>query len=159
MDPAPIAPVLPAADFVLQPVTGLSIVMGVPQNRWFIRENPIKMDDLEVSLFLEYLQLISFFLDFVWNHPTFVHRYISYIVRGFPWSWGIPFIAWWFIKSFERNMDDLVVSPWLRKLPHLHGIVWNCIGRLRLHRCWSKTAGHTNISGFLMLDIYFQTDP
>ena len=27
--------------------------IGVPQNGWFIRENPIKMDDLGVSLFLE----------------------------------------------------------------------------------------------------------
>ena len=27
--------------------------IGVPQNRWFIMENPIKMDDLEVPLFLE----------------------------------------------------------------------------------------------------------
>ncbi len=27
--------------------------IGVPQNGWFIMENPIKMHDLEVPLFLE----------------------------------------------------------------------------------------------------------
>ena len=27
--------------------------IGVPQNGWFIVENPIEMDDLEVTLFLE----------------------------------------------------------------------------------------------------------
>ena len=27
--------------------------IGVPQNRWFIMEHPIKMDDLGVPLFLE----------------------------------------------------------------------------------------------------------
>ena len=27
--------------------------IGVPQNGWFVMENPIKMDDLGVSLFLE----------------------------------------------------------------------------------------------------------
>ena len=27
--------------------------MGVPQNRWIIKEHPIKMDDLGVPLFME----------------------------------------------------------------------------------------------------------
>jgi len=27
--------------------------IGVPQNGWFVRENPIGMDDLGVTLFLE----------------------------------------------------------------------------------------------------------
>ena len=29
--------------------------MGVPQNGWFIRETPIKMDDLRGPLFMETL--------------------------------------------------------------------------------------------------------
>ena len=31
----------------------VSIVMGVPKNGWFVRDNPIKVDELGVALFEE----------------------------------------------------------------------------------------------------------
>ena len=49
--------------------------IGVPQNGWFIRGNPIKMDDLRVPLFLETPRCFFYFLDWTW---WFLNRWGGY---------------------------------------------------------------------------------
>lgn len=58
---------------------GASIVMGVPQNGWFLRGSPVKMDDLGAPAIFGNLHL--------WN-PT-----IGYIRK-------LYFMAWMFFFSY-----------------------------------------------------------
>ena len=39
--------------------------IGVPQNGWFILENPIKLDGLGVPLFFGNIHIFSIFIDFI----------------------------------------------------------------------------------------------
>ena len=56
--------------------------IGIPQNGWFVMENPIKMNDLGVPLFLETSILI---LCYTWAH---FEDHEGTLQKGIFWVWN-----------------------------------------------------------------------
>ena len=113
--------------------------IGVPQKGWFIMENPIKMGDLGVPLFLE-TPISSLFWKLGWTigtlgrwrwHGTYSHHpfrrkendrftkppWLSWlcsmlIFRGVnKYQSNIPILEWWYIFLYTLP-GSLAVCPW-----------------------------------------------
>ncbi len=87
--------------------------IGVPRNGWFIMQNPIKMDDLRVPLFLE--------------TPIFTLVYIRTTIFGSYFFWGSSPRGWKLGHWFQKQLH---LSQEIQRFHTVDG--WNPANQLRL---------------------------